>query len=244
MSFLSWFGKNGAAPATAASQSTDLDQVDATLPTNRPPSAAVKPQRNQASSSSRSERLERRELLYSLVRESMTLVGVLSSSYKFKVLSLDSNGRQYLILMELPRAQLADPAHFTEIEGLIARSAKERHDILVTAVYWRVNHAVTAAGARSAIASRAVQHVRSPEPAHAAAPARVAPRPSPRAPLQDEEVRAFKRALAAAAGGAAPAALGQVVHSGRRNPEPIQDFSDTEPFDASSPLGTSQFGGL
>ena len=55
----------------------------------------------------KSMRLERRELLYAVVRESMARVGMLSSSYKYKVLSLDSRGKQYLIMMDLPR-EMAD----------------------------------------------------------------------------------------------------------------------------------------
>jgi hypothetical protein len=51
----------------------------------------------------RSEWLESRKLLYAEVRESMTRAGILSSSYKFKVLSLDSRSDQYLIMMDLGR---------------------------------------------------------------------------------------------------------------------------------------------
>ncbi len=244
MSFFSWFGKKkGSTPESQPSQASDLGQVDATLPINRPASVAPPPERSPASTSRRNERLERRELLYSVVRECMTAAGVLSSSYKFKVLSLDSSGRQYLIMMDLPCAQLADPEHFTGIEGSIARSAKERHDILVTAVYWRVNDLVTASTGASH-ANHAVPHAHTAEPVRAATPVTQVATPSPYEPIQDEEVLAFKRAVAAAASGAAPVTRGQVVHSGRRNPEPMPDFSDTERFDPSSPLGTSQFGGL
>ena len=112
-----------------------MGQVDATVPIHRPSTATPAPERTPVSSQRRNERLERRELLYSVVRESMTAAGVLSSTYKFKVLSLDSSGRQYLIMMDMPREQLADPGRFAEIEGTIARGAKERYDILVTAVY-------------------------------------------------------------------------------------------------------------
>ena len=91
-----------------------------------------------ASSSRRTERLERRELLYSIVRECMTQSGVLSSKYKFKVLSLDSKGREYLIMIDLPKENAVEARGLTDIEGLIARNAKNRHGILVTAVYWRV----------------------------------------------------------------------------------------------------------
>ena len=92
----------------------------------------------------RHERLERRELLYAVVRECMTSSGLLSASYKFKVLSLDAQGQHYLIMVDMPMAALGNPVHCAEVEGAIARSAKERYDILVSAVYWRVNDLVTA----------------------------------------------------------------------------------------------------
>jgi hypothetical protein len=88
--------------------------------------------------------LQRRELLYGIVRECMTASGMLSSTYKFKVLSLDSSGRQYLIMIDVPRQYMTDPEHFVNMEGAIARSAKERFEMLVTAVYWRVNDMVSA----------------------------------------------------------------------------------------------------
>jgi hypothetical protein len=234
MSFLSWFGKKGPGPESTPSLNSDLGQVDATLPIHRPPHPAPATD----SSSRKFERLERREMLYAVVRECMHGAGVLSSAYKFKVLSLDSGGRKYLIMMDLPRDQLADLAHFTEIEGVIARSAKERYDILVTAVYWRVNLMVTAG-----MQPQAPAHAQESVPS---TPVSIGPivAPPPYAPLQDEEVLAFKRAVSAAASGAAAVKRGEVVRSSRRNPQPPPDFSNTEPFDPSSPLGTSQFGGL
>lgn len=247
MSFLNWFGKKGPTPETALSEPSDMGQIDATLPIHRAHVSPPASERHPVSSLRRNERLERRELLYAVVRESMTAAGVLSSTYKFKVLSLDSGGRQYLIMMDMPSDQVTDPGHFAEIEGAIARSAKERHDILVTAVYWRVNDLVTAGSGPAHVVQRA-PHTQSVEPVQEPVPVPVPKTPvavtSPYAPIQDEEVLAFKRAVAAAASGAPAAPRGAVVHSGRRNPEPVPDFSDTEPFDPSSPLGPSQFGGL
>ena len=135
MSLFRWFSKKTQPPPPVA-ESSSLGHMDATQPYSHGGKSRAKgPNSVPGSPANRKhERLERRELLYCVVRESMTLVGVLSSSYKFKVLSLDSSGRQYLIMMDLPCAQLADPEHFTGIEGSIARSAKERHGILVTAV--------------------------------------------------------------------------------------------------------------
>ena len=83
------------------------------------------------------ERLERREVLYAVVREAMVRAGVLSSSYKFKVLSLDQRGRQFLVMVDLAEGAASDTHRLAEIEAMVAQSAKARYDILVSAVYWR-----------------------------------------------------------------------------------------------------------
>jgi len=77
--------------------------------------------------------------LYSVVRESMARVGILSSSYKYKVLSLDPRGRQYMIMMDLPAEMAREVSRLAEIETVVTQNAKTRHDIVVTAVYWRIN---------------------------------------------------------------------------------------------------------
>src|SRR6059058_2678053 len=88
------------------------------------------------------ERMERRELLYAVVREAMVRAGVLSSSYKFKVLSLDQRGRQFLVMVDLAEGAASDTRRLSEIEAMVAQSAKARYDILVAAVYWRANEHV------------------------------------------------------------------------------------------------------
>lgn len=84
-------------------------------------------------------RLQQRELLYSTIREAMIHAGVLSTGYKFKVLSLDSQGRQYLVMVDLVRDGARDVKQLAEIETQIMQSAQALYDILVTAVYWRAN---------------------------------------------------------------------------------------------------------
>ena len=240
MSFFSWFGKRKAATETVSSPPSDLGASDATVPLQYTP-----PDKSAPGNDRKSERLQRRELLYGIVRESMTAAGLLSSTYKFKVLSLDSSGRQYLIMMDVPREYMTDPEHFVNLEGAIARSAKERFDMLVTAVYWRVNDMVSVRPAPTPVMP-AARVVASSLPA-SPAPKGATPSPASAAPDDEvsvDEVLAFKRAVAAAASSAAPARQGEVVRSTRRNPVPEPDFSDTEPFDTNSPLGPSQFGGL
>ncbi|HCX80800.1 MAG: hypothetical protein A3E00_15745 [Curvibacter sp. RIFCSPHIGHO2_12_FULL_63_18] len=231
MSLFRWFSKKKQGLAPAA-ESSGLGHIDATLPFNHSGKSRSKgPHSVPGSAANRkNERLERRELLYTVVRESMTRAGLLSTSYKFKVLSLDSRGRQYLIMMDMARQNVGDPQRLADMETHIAKVAKSRHDILVTAVYWRVNEHVTTGLARSASVVPAVSTPVAP----------TAPRYEP---LQADEVAAFKQALAAIPSPSALSAPGEIVRSGRRNPAP-PSFQDTELDDRNSPLSGTQYGDL
>lgn len=254
MSILDWFTKKPA-PAPAPLESSGLGHADATepySPSGKPRARGpVTPPGTAANR--KHERLERRELLYAVVREAMIKAGVLSSSYKFKVLSLDSRGRQYLIMMDLARPNASNPARLAEIEAMIAQYAKARHDILVTSVYWRINEHVTAGLSRPtpvaaasapllpSIATAATATAFASEPASAAAPSAPAARPHFE-PLHPDEVVAFKQALA---GVHTPLVQpGEIVQSGRRNPTPLPDFHDTEIDEGPSPLSGTQYGDL
>lgn len=234
MSLFGWFSRKPR-EQTPAPESSGLGHVDATVPylpggKGRAKAPVTVPG---SAANRKNERLERRELLYTVVRESMTRAGLLSSSYKFKVLSLDSRGRQYLIMMDMARQNVSDTARLADMESHIAKIAKTRHDILVTAVYWRVNEHVTAGLTRSAPTP-------APAPAAGSSAAPVAPRFEP---LQAEEVAAFKQALASIPTPAALSAPGEIVRSGRRNPAP-PSFQDTELDDRQSPLSGTQYGDL
>ncbi len=145
--------------------------------------------------------MARRELLYTVVRDAMIRAGVLSASYKFKVLSLDGRGRQFLVMVDLARIERGETSRLAEIEALIAQNAKARHDIVVTAVYWRTNEHV-AVGDPKTLPKHFASH---PPPGAAETPpaidsprlpAHVKPRFDP---IDAEELAAFKSALAAGA---------------------------------------------
>ncbi len=239
MSLFQWFSRKPSAKSPASLESSGLGHVDATMPLHGSTGGSAKQAGSGHAANRKTERLERREMLYAVVREAMTRAGVLSSSYKFKVLSLDSRGRQYLIMMDLARQYASETARLAEIEGLIARTAKARHDILVTSVYWRVNEHVTAGLTRKAAA------VSAPAPLSPTPAAPVVPAKPHFEPLHDDEVAAFKKALASVAPAAAPAQPGEVVRSGRRNPAPQPVFQDTQLVDEGhSPLSGTQYGDL
>ncbi len=244
MSLLNWFSKKAPTGPSMPIESSGLGHVDATVPF----SSSGKPRGRTAISppgsaaNRKGERIERREMLYAVVREAMIKAGVLSSTYKFKVLSLDSRGRQYLIMMDMARQYSGETARLAEIESLIAQHAKTRHDILVTAVYWRINEHVTAGLSRVSAAVVPIRPSAVSQPSVSSVPA-TPPKPAYE-PLQPEEVAAFKNALASVATPDTLSAPGEIVKSGRRNPAPLPTFSDTEFDDRPSPLSGTQYGEL
>ena len=138
MSLFSWLSrKPSSSKSRSPAEPSGLLNADATVPL----AAARKPEAQGAehAANRKNERMERRELLYTVVRDAMVRAGVLSASYKFKVLSLDQRGRQFLVLMDLAREFGGETVRLSEIEALIAQTAKARYDIVVTAVYWRIN---------------------------------------------------------------------------------------------------------
>lgn len=251
MSLFSWFARKVPKPVETGDDSSGLGHVDATVPIM--PSSRMKVKVAQSSASNaanrKTERLERRELLYGVVRESMTRAGVLAASYKFKVLSLDPRGQQYLVMMDLANQSAGDTNRLAEIEALIAQGAKVRHNIEVTAVYWRVNEHVTTGLSKPRVAqpSAAAVTPTRPLPVTAAAPRPVSARAPQFEPLQADEVEAFKRALSTASRPAPLAPAGTLIKSGRRNPAPPVEFEDTELVEGEervSPLSGTQYGDL
>jgi hypothetical protein len=144
----------------------------------------------------RGRRILRREQLFSVVRESLIRAGILSSSYEFKVLVLDSNGDAFLVLIDMALPAEAVPDEYLlEIERWIQQSARKRHSMDVPSVYWRRQpsqdqrgHALKAAvGAQTQreiqTANNAPQAAQTPPPNGL---------PLPRRPMTDEEVKVFR----------------------------------------------------
>ena len=210
MSFFSWFTRTSKTQAPSQPQ-------------------ALIPQQNAVR---KDQRMARRELLYTVVRDAMMRAGVLAAGYKFKVLSLDQRGAQFLVMVDLAQEYGSDAARLSGIEDMVARSAKNRFDILVPAMYWRVNAQIGASAQPVAPVPRTAPLV---------PPAPPSPLPMPRfEPIEADEMAAFKQALASAA----------AVSSGPLLPpeEPPTGFEDTavQPNQEgrSSSLGSTQYGEL
>ncbi len=146
MSILNWFsGKTGAAHQAPARSQVDSDSSGLTRDKLSTPGSSRPSGGELRGSAHKSQRHAMRELLYSAVREAMIRAGVLSGSYKFKVLSLDPRGEQFMVMMDLAKEFGADAERLAEMEVMIAHSAKSRYNIRVTAVYWRLNEMVSVA---------------------------------------------------------------------------------------------------
>lgn len=260
MSLLSWmFPAKKAKPATP--DSSGLSRMEPTRPARRNGRDAALD--NAQPANRKHERMARRELLYTVVRQAMVRAGVLSASYKFKVLSLDGRGRQFLVMVDLSRDCGVETAQLGEIEALIAQAAKARHDILVTAVYWRMSEHV-AVGDPKPLPAQPAALESGPAPLEAAPPLDTKPVTRSRyEPIQADEVAAFKQAMAAGVqnpAAAAAAAVG-VAHGGatavsfdgsvKHGPQSytlLTGFEDTEMAEGDGPvvpvLSGTQYGDL
>jgi hypothetical protein len=270
MSLLNWLSpKKNAATKRPPRDTSGLSRMDSTRPAG-PRTKEVVAGGNAQAANRKTERMARRELLYAVVRECMTNAGVLSSGYKFKVLSLDSRGQQFLLMVDLAREHGSETSRLAEIEATVAQSAKLRHDIVVTAVYWRMNEHV-AVGLTTGHTPRQAPHAAAAAAASAPAPltsptddfnqeaVAVESSPAPLTPsapggrydpIDADEVAAFKQALAA--GVARPAsragarAFDGTAVQGPQSYTLLTGFEDTElPEQRSAPsLSTTQYGEL
>jgi hypothetical protein len=265
MSLFSWFSSKKPEKHQAAAPSSGLSRMEST----KPYSASRHEVSGQGQPANRKhERMARRELLYMVVRDTMVNAGVLSSSYKFKVLSLDSRGRQFLVMVDLAQGAGGDTVRLAEIEASIAQSAKSRYDIVVTAVYWRSNEHVAVGDSRGALKPGAVSRpapltphseARSSAPAPLQAdpisqPAELIAAPLTRShsryePLQPDEVTAFRKALASGVTGAEALAVatngasaksfdGSEKH-GPQSYTLLTGFEDTEMAESDTPTPTA-----
>ncbi|TAG26659.1 MAG: hypothetical protein EAZ37_08280 [Burkholderiales bacterium] len=281
MAWLNWFsGKKDTASARASASDSVASQFN--LPTRPPPihrgtNGTAQPAVAASSArleQRRTERNAKRELLFQAVRESMVRVGVLSSSFKFKVLSLDQRGRSFLVMIELSAEFSGEAEKLAEIENIIAQTARHRYDIVVQAVYWRYfNAATSAASAPAPLLGAMHAPISRPAPlygmgglanltASAAPPPVTAPAPfqtiannsgafpiigatasqkaaasQPKAPaedLGDDEVLAFRRALAA---GAAQVTAPSPAPT---SPTTSTSFAATQPIVAVKPTAPAQ----
>ncbi|MCJ7799329.1 MAG: hypothetical protein MUP33_06135 [Polaromonas sp.] len=221
MSFLNWFSDK---PATVSSQPAVPDAVS-------------------YREHSRLKRHARRDQLYVAIRDAMTRAGVLSASYRFKVLSLDQPGEKFMVMLDLAKGFDGTPGQLAVMEALIIQNAKARCEVMVPAVYWRFDEVAAVRKPEPVLQKdgpSAAFQADIPEALHL--PAR------PTAALHDEQIQAdvtaVKQGLLAASPQDALAARRSVGHHGL--PPPVPGIPDTEmPDSAALPaLSSTQYGEL
>jgi hypothetical protein len=250
MSLFSWmFPARKPAAKSSQPQSSGLSRVDATRPAGR--GGRDIPVENAQPANRKHERMARRELLYGVVREAMMRAGVLSSSYKFKVLSLDARGRQFLVMVDLSRDNGVVVSQLAEIEAMIAQGAKSRHDILVTSVYWRMSEHVAVGEKAIVPQQRAVtpDRVDSQPAALDSAPTPLVSQPTPLEPkaisrsryepIGADEVAAFKQAMAA--GVQNPAAVAAAASGVAHGAVGVAHGATAKAFDGSGKHGPQSY---
>lgn len=90
------------------------------------------------------ERMEfRRDMLYEAIKVTMQAHGILSASYRFRVVRNDRRGHMYSVLMDLStdfmHKREGRPGQLVALGAAIGKNAVARYGILVSSVYWRVN---------------------------------------------------------------------------------------------------------
>ena len=242
MSLFNWFSGKSTPPAVAS------DKSGASLVRDKP--MALPSDKSAVDSGHRSEgrklkRHARREQLYQAIRESFTHAGVLSATYRFKVLSLDQSGGEFMVMIDVEQSFDHRAEKLADIAAKIVQTAKNHHEIGVTSVYWRV--ALSAASSTDkAVAPKVAQ----PAPTRSHDTSSSPPRKMPNFrydPIQDDEVAAFKQALAAAsANSPQPTNAAGKARSNPRSYALLTGFEDTEMHESPSvpALSPTQYGDL
>lgn len=86
----------------------------------------------------RSDRAIQRDLIHAIVREAIVGLGVLSSHFKFKVLSVDQEGSQFLVMVDVSEQVSPGMNKLALVEAMIVQRALSQRKLRITAVYWRV----------------------------------------------------------------------------------------------------------
>ena len=261
MSFLNWFsGKSAPSVAAPGKNGASLvrDMQERSRPLRDKPAVSL-PDRLAGEPGSRSEerklkRHARREQLYQAVRDAFTHAGVLSASYRFKVLSLDQAGNEFMVMVDVDQSFDHRAEKLADIASKIVQTAKVQHEISVTSVYWRVaTSAVPPVGKTDALKMAQPADIGAQEAAVPAQRKTANPLNPGYDPILDDEVAAFKQALVAASANG-PASAGSPVSANaagkeRRNPRSytlLTGFEDTEmPESSNAPaLSATQYGDL
>lgn len=85
----------------------------------------------------------RREMIFDSVKATMESRGILSGSYKFKVVRADKRGHSFVVMVDLStdfmESEQGRQRALAQLGVIIGKNALSRYGLGVAAVYWRVN---------------------------------------------------------------------------------------------------------
>ncbi len=85
----------------------------------------------------------RREMLFDSVKATMESRGILSASYRFKVVRADKRGHSFVVMVDLStdfmESEQGQQKSLAALGAIIGKNALARYGLGVPAVYWRVN---------------------------------------------------------------------------------------------------------
>lgn len=88
----------------------------------------------------------RREMLFEAIKVTMQSHGILSASYKFRVVRSDKRGHQYLVMVDLSTDFLHNregrPEQLAALGAAITKNAAARYEVMVIGVYWQINEQI------------------------------------------------------------------------------------------------------
>jgi hypothetical protein len=235
MSIFNWFSRH---PQTKAAP----EEQNRPVASQKKSAAFQESDGDQRSDHSKARHL-RRDQVFVAIREAMTRTGILSTNYKFKVLSEDTQGKDFLVMMSLVTTAGEPFPDLTEMEASIMDSAKVRYDIVVSAVYWRITE--VAAAAKFVPPPTAAVRAAA-QPVHPAHPTQPAKPKSAHETIEAGEVLAFQQALLAASAQSEPSEKGPRRKPQPRAPNRMRDFQDTEMSESTTPavVSKTQYGEL
>ncbi|AGX86570.1 hypothetical protein [Candidatus Symbiobacter mobilis] len=112
------------------------------IPATNPHTASSRPQ--PGSPPPKTQRQDHRQHVYQVVREVMLRSEILAASYSFKVLTLDREGRQFVVMIDVRDPRIVRQDIMADLERCIVDSAQSQHSLLIKSVYWRCTSPLSA----------------------------------------------------------------------------------------------------
>lgn len=81
----------------------------------------------------------RREKISKIVANLLSRSGIEAQHYKLKMLTLDTKGNEYVVMLDLAREHIAFSSSLRQLERHIIKESLDQFNIVVRSVYWQFN---------------------------------------------------------------------------------------------------------